>query len=402
MLLKVISIVLLTAIATTQAKTLDEGSIDMQSHLGAHIPLPFIFKSPLATGQSVKTHKHMLQQTMYTQYLLDSKIDVWGIAAYPMYVHHKESILKQLQFFKNFAKENSLMFQIAYKADDLKEILEQNKRAIFLGIEGADKIIQSKEDVKMWKQQGVRLITPIHLNDNEFGAAWVAPGFLGILNPGGFWRMKVEQSDPGLTDFGKKAIQWLIDEGIMVDISHMSQKSVDDTLEIFQHNAAKPIMTHAHLYYTYHNNQGIKDEQIIKLYQLGGMMGLPANDDRVDPGEDIRPKKYCPGSIDGVVFDYSHVYQLLTKETNQQSFGLGISGDWNGFVSHLRPKYGEDGCYQAGNAPSKDPFHTQGLVHPGFIPNMMEQLGQEVDLKPYNSALKHFYRIWSSYPNQKE
>ena len=76
----------------------------------------------------------------------------------------------------------------------------------------------------------------------------------------------------GITPLGKKFIKYMNEHKMIVDVSHLNEKSFYDVLN------EKPeilIASHSNAYALSNHPRNLKDEQLIALRDAGGMIGVP-------------------------------------------------------------------------------------------------------------------------------
>jgi len=79
------------------------------------------------------------------------------------------------------------------------------------------------------------------------------------------------KSNGELTDFGKACVERLLKENIIVDVAHLNQKSFEQVTEIVKHNI---YCSHTGFDGMKKNRRNLTDEQIEKIIDSGGFMGL--------------------------------------------------------------------------------------------------------------------------------
>jgi microsomal dipeptidase-like Zn-dependent dipeptidase len=126
---------------------------------------------------------------------------------------------------------------------EVRNLVTQTKKTIIVySIEGGKALIGSEEDAQFWANKSVAFITLIHMLDSELGGSAIKPGILfKIINLKGALRSKKKR---GLTELGRNAIQWLANAGIMTDISHMSDSTRSDALDLMIDLGIPPVSTH--------------------------------------------------------------------------------------------------------------------------------------------------------------
>src|SRR5213080_3047452 len=127
---------------------------------------------------------------------------------------------------------------MAFTADDIVRAHQQHKFAALMGIEGGHAIENDVRLLRDFYRIGVRYMTLTWSNTNEW-----ADSSGDIDNP------KVQHHD-GLTDFGKQVVLEMNRLGMMVDISHVSDKTFWDTIAVTKapliasHSSARALSNH--------------------------------------------------------------------------------------------------------------------------------------------------------------
>ncbi|HEU4387256.1 MAG TPA: dipeptidase [Blastocatellia bacterium] len=128
--------------------------------------------------------------------------------------------------------------EMAFSTSDIRRIAKQGKIAALLGIEGGHAIENSLAALRMFHQLGVRYMTLTHTNTNDW-----ADSSGDIDDP------KVIHHN-GLTDFGREVVREMNRIGMMVDISHVSDKTFFDVIDtskapiIASHSSARALANH--------------------------------------------------------------------------------------------------------------------------------------------------------------
>ncbi|KNY25433.1 dipeptidase [Pseudobacteroides cellulosolvens] len=138
--------------------------------------------------------------------------------------------------------------------DDIIEALNNNKIAAILSIEGGDALQGDLSALRMFYKLGVRSICLTWNHRNE-----IADGVLDGASGG------------GLTPFGKKVIEEMNRLGMIIDLSHISEKGFWDCIEltkkplIVSHSNAKKLCGHV---------RNLTDEQLYAVKKNGGVVGI--------------------------------------------------------------------------------------------------------------------------------
>lgn len=228
-----------------------------------------------------RSYKHLLKNVNFANYWKDNKgarIIVAGALNKEGIRNPKKArkrILAQLEYINNFAAENPDDFVVAKSPQEVRNLIDSTRKTIIIhSIEGARRLVNSKEDAEFWAAQGVAFMTLIHLRDNELGSSAIKPGFIThLINFRGALRKKRKRG--GLTDLGKQNILWLANSGIMIDITHMSEQSRTDALDFMEEHNIPPISTHDGFRPIQNHTRGISEDEIIRIYQNDGFVSLP-------------------------------------------------------------------------------------------------------------------------------
>jgi membrane dipeptidase len=127
---------------------------------------------------------------------------------------------------------------MAFSVDDIERAHKQKKLAALMGIEGGHSIENDIRVLRDFYRLGVRYMTLSWSNTNEW-----ADSSGDINNP------KIEHHN-GLTDFGKQVVLEMNRLGMLVDISHVADKTFYDTIAVTKapviasHSSARALTNH--------------------------------------------------------------------------------------------------------------------------------------------------------------
>ncbi len=150
---------------------------------------------------------------------------------------------KKLRLFAEFYDGNFVLVKSRTDLEKLIKLKEDNPDVIggFLGIEGAHAIEGNLENLDRVFEAGVRMMGPTHFFDNKLGGS--AHGLSG----------------EGLTPFGEQVIDRMNELGMLVDLSHISPKMIDDILA----RTTKPIIvSHTGVRAVYNSQRNHSDAHI--------------------------------------------------------------------------------------------------------------------------------------------
>jgi membrane dipeptidase len=160
-------------------------------------------------------------------------------------------------------KQNSDLAMLALKAEDLARIEKTGKRAIYIGMENGFPLAKELSRVEEFYKLGVRYITLCHSYHNDICDS------SSDSNPA---------EHNGISEFGKQVITEMNRLGMMIDVSHASDKSFFDAVEF---SKAPVIASHSSVRAVAKHNRNMTDEMIKKLAEKGGVIQICLLDDYI-------------------------------------------------------------------------------------------------------------------------
>ena len=143
---------------------------------------------------------------------------------------------------------------LARTAADIRRAHRQGKIALLMGIEGGHTIEDSLRTLRSFYELGVRYMTLTHfLNNNWADSSTDKP------------------AHNGLTDFGRDIVREMNRLGILVDISHVSDKTALDTLEVTQ---APVLASHSSCQALTNIPRNMSDDLLRALAKNGGVIQI--------------------------------------------------------------------------------------------------------------------------------
>ena len=142
---------------------------------------------------------------------------------------------------------------LAYTPDDLYRLKQDGKKAIMMGIENGYAIGHDLSLVEHFRKRGIVYMTLCHNGDNDICDS----------------ARKSNNEHGGVSPFGADVIREMNRVGMMVDLSHASEKTFYDALDISQvpivcsHSSCRSLCDHP---------RNLTDEQMKRLASKGGVM----------------------------------------------------------------------------------------------------------------------------------
>ncbi|NOT86818.1 MAG: hypothetical protein HOP03_01385 [Lysobacter sp.] len=375
------------------------------------------------------------------------------------------SIKRQALFLRGFVSRNSGWVGIAETPAQARSLIAQGKLALVMTAEvtrlfpDGDYIPQLNELHAL----GIRSLQLVHHADNRFAgtapinnlrtaATLVEALTFGGINtrindtvcrdgngtiqiegiPSSQWIMPIiyrpkcdgelHLNDQGLTQDGRGLVNAMIDRGMILDVSHLSRKSLQQTYGIAMGRGQYPLTySHAHMWdmiegagHDEKNEKYIRADEIHMITDTGGMIGLRTGPEAANPY--IRPPQSqpvvansCKGSVRS--FAQSLMYAV------DRNINVGFGGDFNGFITQSKgvftrfdrsplggsPFYLPVGCtedYQQLLATNGfNDLHRKGLGHVGLLPEYIADLKRVGVPAQYMEHLEKrsaetYLRIW--------
>jgi len=153
-------------------------------------------------------------------------------------------------------EKNSSMAEIATTPDDAYRLKKEGKIAAFIGVENGYPIGKDISRVKQYYDLGARYITLAHTKNNDICDSSTDPS--GAEND-------------GLSQFGTKVVKEMNRLGMMVDISHISDKSFFEVLKVTN---APVIASHSSCRALCGSPRNLSDDMLLALKENGGVIQI--------------------------------------------------------------------------------------------------------------------------------
>jgi membrane dipeptidase len=160
--------------------------------------------------------------------------------------------LDALGQWRDLARECADVVLIARSTADILKAHESDRVALLLGFQNSNCLEGRIRYVELFAELGVRVMQLTYNNQNELGGSCY------------------EEVDGGLSRFGREVVREMNRGGILVDLSHVGEKTTLDTIEWSQ----KPVaVTHANAASLFPHRRNKSDAVIKALGEKGGIIG---------------------------------------------------------------------------------------------------------------------------------
>jgi membrane dipeptidase len=215
--------------------------------------------------------------------------------------------LEQIDLVHEMCRRYPDVFELALNSSDVERIIANGKIASLIGMEGGHSIENSLQNLRRLYDRGARYMTLTHSKSLDWADSATD-----------------EALHNGLTDFGKEVVLEMNRLGMLVDISHVSEKVMHDVLDIstapviFSHSSAKAICDH---------DRNVSDAILKRLPTNGSVVMINFMSGYVVPTEQIKAEPQARGHYKMVVDHIEHVIKTAGIDN------VGIGSDFDGVPS---------------------------------------------------------------------
>lgn len=275
---------------------------------------------------------------------------------------------EQIDFIHKMVETYPATFEMASTAADVVRIRKENKIACMIGVEGGHSIENSLPLLRDYYRLGVRYMTLTHSENVDWADSATD-----------------KPKHNGLTEFGKQVVREMNRIGMLVDISHVSPKTMHDALDI---SKAPVIASHSSAYAIANHPRNVPDDVLVRLKQNGGVVMVNFFSGFITPEATQRTKQmfeigrqleakypnkadfraamnawkqenpFPRGSIHDVVDHIEHIIKVAGADH------VGLGSDFDG-ISSTPVQLDDVSTY---------PFITQELLNRGHSPEDIKKL----------------------------
>ncbi len=168
----------------------------------------------------------------------------------------KQKAISLFKLIKKAVNDYPELAELALISSAAAEIEKKGKRAIYIGIENGYPVGIDISLVKMFYELGGRYITLCHTQNNDICDSSTD---------------RKGEEHGGLSEFGKKVVQEMNRLGMIIDVSHISDKSFYDVLKTSE---APVIASHSCARAICDNPRNLTDDMLKLLAEKGGVIQL--------------------------------------------------------------------------------------------------------------------------------
>ena len=231
--------------------------------------------------------------------------------------------LDQIDLVRENVRKYPSDIVLARTAEDVRRAHAQGKIAALMGVEGGHMMGNDIHVLRIFADLGVRYMTLTHFYNDEWADSSTA---------------KPEHN--GLTDFGKDVVREMNRQGILVDISHVSDKTFYDALAV---SKAPLIASHSSCRALCNHVRDMTDDMIKALAAKGGVIQINYARDFIDQAYKDASEKASGDVVamfDALKKECNNDDACIGKKMNEQQARLTAEGklphvSWERIVDHL-------------------------------------------------------------------
>lgn len=178
----------------------------------------------------------------------------WSVWVDPALPRHEAvtQTLEQIDTVERMVARYPGSFMIARSADDVDLARQQGRIASLIGMEGGHSIGNSLAILRQMYRAGARYMTITHFLTTDWADSATDP-----------------PRHDGLSPFGKAVIGEMNRLGMMIDISHVSEATMNDVLD---HSQAPVIFSHSNTTKLVDHPRNVSDAVLTRLTRNGGII----------------------------------------------------------------------------------------------------------------------------------
>jgi len=214
----------------------------------------------------------------------------------------------------------------------------------------------------------------------------------------GFKLDKQGRNKKGLSPEGKAVVAAMMDKRMLVDVSHMSTRAIQDAFAIAKARRHYPLFnSHAHLSDAekkkigeWHYGMGVY--RIIA--ETGGVIGLRTGPHATPAYAGSGVPNDCEGSTKSFA-------QTLAWAGKELHLSVAFGSDFGGMASNLAPRFGKYGCNKNKAQQKRQKGRTggmldeRGLGHVGLLGDVLRELkALRAHTAPLERSAEDFVRMW--------
>ena len=267
-----------------------------------------------------------------------NEIDLTESYGAPPRASYFRDLVDQRQTVEDYVRDHPGEVAIAHSVSELDSLLGAGVPILIHAVEGGFQLGRDPAEVRRNVQElaglGIAYVTVAHLFFRDVATNAPALPFL----PDWLYNLAFPQGKgEGLTPLGHAVIDAMVDEGILIDITHMRAQSIKDVLaQLDARDPAREIPVVAtHMAYRFGGLEYSFDNETIKAVAArGGVLGCILCEHYMTSGLSVASS--LEGSLDAVCRHIDKIRELTGSYDN-----IGIGSDLDGYIKPALPGMGD-------------------------------------------------------------
>lgn len=286
--------------------------------------------------------------------------------------------LEQIDLIHRMVQTYPDTFQMVSTANEAQEAVKNGKIASMIGVEGGYSIADSLAALRIYYQLGVRYLTLTHSKSINWADSATD-----------------EEKNDGLTAFGQDVVREMNRLGMLVDIAHVSAKTMRDVLKI---SKAPIISSHSSAYALTPHPRNIPDDVLRLITKNGGLIMVNFYSAYINKDAMKHLDKYLAyrDQMRAKISNEDELRATLRAWTEKNPMPRGSVKDVADHIDHIVKVAGID---HVGIGSDYDGVNTlpEGLEDAASYPNLSAELlrrgYKEADIRKIMGG--NFYRVLS-------
>lgn len=191
--------------------------------------------------------------------------------------------------------------KLILEPEDIIECRQNHLTGIMISIEGAHALNNDLDNLKQMVEQGLRNVGLCWNNSNEY-----ADG-VGMNRP----------LYNGLSQAGEELINTLVNNRLLIDISHSSDQTFEDVMRVLPEDYPL-IATHSNVRSICSHKRNLTDQQIQEIHRREGIIGINFHSGFINGRRSA--------SLDEILDHVDYIVQLASVDT------VALGSDFDGFI----------------------------------------------------------------------
>ena len=219
-----------------------------------------ILSSAVMDGVDISTRVHVGHTDLVR--LKEGGVDIQFFSVFtgdkPRTKDFYQDALQEIDSLNRILLKNPSRIALAVNYKQVKKIMQQEKLVALIGVEGGHMIMNDMAKLEELARMGMRYLTLTWNNSHEWGSSAMDE----TLHPDSL-------KQTGLSEFGKQVVKRMNELGVIVDLSHVGEKTFYDAVRA----SSRPVMlSHSSVWNICPVFRNVKDEQIKAVAANGGVI----------------------------------------------------------------------------------------------------------------------------------